>query len=121
MWANLHYPDEDDITNFQRLSQLEEQTGDVHVPEIHIPMEGMYIWEWFMDLANSRQSGFGISPISYSELKAWSELSSTYLYTWEVSIIRRMDQCFIKVINEFSKRKTSSTKSKQLGETRRIM
>ena len=70
----------------------EELVYDELSPEI------CYIWLWFIELHNTRQSGgFSASPISYTEIKAWSELTGWVLESWEVTAIKVIDQEFIAV------------------------
>jgi len=120
-WADLHYPDEDGTTKFDRLSHLENATGKPHLPEILIPVDVQYLWDWFMDLNNARQSGFGISPISYMELQAWAHMTGVQPTIWEVQVLKRIDLHLVGMINELSQRKT---RTKQIGTqkpTKRIM
>lgn len=120
-WADLSYPDEDGTTKYQRLSHLEQATGKPHLPEIVIPLDVIYLWEWFMDLHNSRPSGFGLSPISYTELKAWTELTKIKPTPWEVQVLRRMDFCVLGLTSELSSRKTRARQSTTKKPTKRVM
>ena len=66
-----------------------------------MPDELAYLWHWFLDLDAARGSnGFGISPLSYVEIKAWSDLTRNTLAPWEIEAIKRLDAVRIRVVNE---------------------
>ena len=57
-----------------------------------------HIWIWFSELHNARPaSGLGASPITYSEIVAWSTLTCVMPTPWEVSVIKRIDREFLTV------------------------
>lgn len=41
-------------------------------------------------------NGMGITPISFQEIKAWSDLTKTYLTPVEVRILKNMSNEFVK-------------------------
>jgi hypothetical protein len=41
----------------------------------------------------------GPNPISYTEIKAWKELTETPLLAWEVEAIKRVDVVYLGVMN----------------------
>jgi hypothetical protein len=60
-----------------------------------------YVLEWFLELAAARgSSGFGISPLSFTEIKAWSELTGRRLSAAEVRLLRALDAAFLQVHRE---------------------
>lgn len=64
------------------------------------PTAGIYLIEWFNQLSQTRQSNMSVSPISYTEIKHWSELMGITLLAWELEAIRAIDTAFIKSIND---------------------
>lgn len=44
-----------------------------------------YVWAWYLELANT-------TKISYSEIKAWSDLIGANIKGWEVSAIMRLEK-----------------------------
>jgi len=61
----------------------------------------VYLWDWFLQLDNARGgSGFGINPISYSEIQAWAQLLGIRPEPWEVEALKRVDAVRIRVSNE---------------------
>lgn len=49
------------------------------------------IWEHYINLANSRQSGMGMNPISYLEIEAYEKLMQVKLSIFEVKAIKKLD------------------------------
>jgi hypothetical protein len=49
------------------------------------------IWEHYINLANSRQSGMGMNPISYLEIQAYESLMQVKLSVFEVKAIKKLD------------------------------
>jgi hypothetical protein len=59
-----------------------------------------HIWRWFQELSAGRGSnGFGINPIGYRDIEAWSTLTGTIVRPGEVKTIMILDQTFLRVIS----------------------
>jgi hypothetical protein len=71
--------------------------------EPEIPAAGQHLWSWFWDLNSGRQSGMGINPLSWSDIKAWEELTRNRLSPWQARVIRSMDRVYLEVAHEMSK------------------
>lgn len=51
-----------------------------------------HVWRWYCELGGARTSnGFGLNPISYSEIRAWADLTGADPTPWEVSLLKRLD------------------------------
>lgn len=90
-------------TEREHLEQVEKQLGrkikDAE-PEEEFPVELGYIWTAFIQLSNARTSGFsGPNPLTYSEIKAWMEVTDTPFKSWEVDAIKRLDFVYMGVAN----------------------
>jgi len=59
-----------------------------------------YIWSAFVTLSGTRVStGMGgINPISYTEIKAWSELTHTYLTPRDIEALKKLDSLYIRTL-----------------------
>jgi hypothetical protein len=67
-------------------------------PEEEFPIIVSHIWTAFVHISYSRSAGFsGPNPITYSEIKAWMELTHTPLRSWEVEAIKRLDAVYMGV------------------------
>lgn len=78
---------------------------------IELPESCIYVWKWFIDLHNARGSnGFGINPISYTEIKSYFDLMDTQPEEWEVILIKLFDnealQAYAKEADAERKKKT---------------
>jgi len=105
IWVKLYYPDENGVTDHDRYTQIEKQTGKYPGPDLIVPSDLFYIWEWFMDLSSSRGGGWGPSPITYGELIAWISLTGNMPSKWEVRMLKQMDAKYLEVINSIDKKR----------------
>ncbi len=54
------------------------------------------MWEYFEQLHAGRSSnGYSANPISYLEIKAWSDLTGIRLSSFDLRAIRSMDNTFL--------------------------
>ena len=66
-----------------------------------LPESCIKVWKWFIDLNNSRSSnGFGVNPISYSDIKAYVDLIGIEIEEWELELIKRFDH---EALNSYAK------------------
>lgn len=78
------------------------------LPEL--PESCYHLWKIFIDLHNTRQnSGFGVSPISYLEIEAYSRLYSIELDPWELDLLKKFDSEVLAIIAE-EQNKTAKNK-----------
>jgi len=106
-WAEfefeLNQTDDQGIPKREHLQQVERQTG--FTPKAldnptEFPSLLMYIWSAFCSLNSARTAGFsGPNPITYTEIKAWKELTDTPLGPWDIQVLKRLDQVFIRTTN----------------------
>lgn len=78
---------------------MERQTGktpeELMGPEF--PASVLYVWSAFVALNSGRSMGFsGPNPISYSEIKAWLELTNTHLSPRDIEAIKLLDTCYVR-------------------------
>lgn len=53
---------------------------------------------WFFELNSARGStGFGLSPISYTELQAWARITSTPIEPEEIRLIKALDAEWLRL------------------------
>ncbi len=83
----------------------------LHLPDF--PDEYTFAWEAFFDLNQCRSSnGFGVNPISYTEIDAYTRLTGKVLLPYEINGINIIDSCFLKAQNDLHK---SAQKAKKDG------
>lgn len=105
--ADLNRQMEGGGTKREHLERIEKQTGRPQIPEYEIPFEGAHLWEWFQELSSRRSSGFGLSLITYTEIKSWLEVRKPLIYDWEIEILMKMDQAFMMGYREQKKENTN--------------
>ncbi len=48
-------------------------------------------------------TGFGLAPISWSEMRAWTELTATQLASWQAEALVLMSRAYVGEYNEASR------------------
>lgn len=106
-WAEhefkLNKTDDNGVTEREHLEQVRKQIG--HAPEglenpTKFPNLILHIWSVFCVLNSARTAGFsGPNPITYTEIQAWKELTETPLTPWELQVIKRLDQVYLRTAN----------------------
>ena len=98
----------DGCTRRQHYESIARQTGRV-IPELDVkplPFTCSEIWKWFMNLNQSRQSGFGVNAISYSEMKAYFDLINVQPTEDELTLIRMLDNILLDIYNKEQKKES---------------
>lgn len=89
-------PDKSGASLRQHLAQVGKTVDDPDVPNAWA-----YALEYFKHLSRQRQSGgFGLSPLSFTEIKSWSELTATILSPFDVELICAMDRAYLGAMAE---------------------
>jgi hypothetical protein len=74
------------------------QGGPLH-PDLQgppLPPEIEHVWRWFDDLQSARgNSGFGLNPLSYSELQAWATMTHCAPTPFEVRLLKDLDLLYL--------------------------
>lgn len=76
---------------------------------VELPKEFTKVWEDYLNLSSSRQAGFGLSPITYTEIDAYSRLMGIELESWEVQMIKMFDRV---TLSEVAKQQEKKAKTK---------
>jgi len=58
-----------------------------------LPEELAYIWRWYYELVSP-------NPLTYTEIRNWSEVTGNQLRGWEAELIKSIDRIFWKVQHE---------------------
>ena len=68
---------------------------------VDIPYGIQYLWHFFCELSNSRDYGeAGPKPITWTEIKSWSELTKSDPTAWEIDVVKAIDRTFLKEANK---------------------
>lgn len=81
-----------------------------------VPLAGEHVWVWFWRLASQRSSGMGgPEPISWRDIRAWSDLTRTDIRPEEVDMLVAMDATYRKAVGEEQRAKSEATKKTKYG------
>lgn len=96
VFTRYDLPDEKEDTRRAR----NERVG-FDSPDLIIPEEGMYLWDWYTLLNKSVfrvQDGY-YHPIAPTEFQAWSSLTGNLINPVEYEILQSMDYVFCEEMN----------------------
>ena len=84
------------------LEAVERQTGirpeELDGPDF--PSLMSYVWSAFLSLSSSRNPALsGVAPITYEQIKAWTQVTGNPLSPREVDAIKRLDYIFMEEMN----------------------
>jgi len=59
------------------------------------------LWEAFIELHSGRSNGMnGPDSLSWSDIKAWNDLTRSGLKDWEVRVIKSLDLLWLRIMRE---------------------
>jgi len=80
-------------------AQLELQFAELESPVFN--PAGRYLLNMFSELSSTRQNGMnGPGPITYLEMKAYSDLADCDIEPWEVEVIKLLDSAFMEELQK---------------------
>lgn len=90
---------------------LTEQTFDEVPDEIDCPVELEYIWNWFLELDETRlNSGMGFNSITHTEITHWADGMWMKLLPFERRALRRIDKAYMEHCNTKANEKDKNGK-----------
>lgn len=97
VYTRYDLPDKNEDTRRER----NERVG-VYTPPFEIPEEGIYLWQWFLEL-NASLSRIDFNGyyclIPPTEFLAWSNLTGNRIFPEEYDILTSMDAVYCKELN----------------------
>jgi hypothetical protein len=75
-----------------RQKRLEDAGGEAYLPEISA---ASHLARYLMDVGPVCAAGMGAAPISFSEMRAWQEISGIPLTPWEGRVLRELSQAYL--------------------------
>lgn len=84
-------PDQNGETRRERNARFDEPS-----PELIIPDEGLYLWEWFDDICEgiNRVHDTTVFRITPSDFTSWATITGNIVRTEEYAILRAMDAAY---------------------------
>ena len=74
---------------FERFGQ-----SDKIPPEPTMPDVGVHLWEWFVSLSSRQLPGMDVTPITWAELLAWTELRQIDIRPEEIDVMLALDVAY---------------------------
>lgn len=72
-----------------------EQNKKSFMPAMPPVTVGRYLLDYLFELGPAVPNGMGSSPVPFSEIDKWSELTGIPLQPWEVRTLRRLSQDYV--------------------------
>lgn len=63
-----------------------------------------YLLEFLIDVGISSANGFGMTPLSWSELHSWSILTDTQLTSWDAATIIQLSRSFTSYFTKYDEK-----------------
>jgi hypothetical protein len=64
------------------------------------PFEIEHVWKWFLELDRTRiQSGFGVNPITHTEITHWANGMEIKVTPFERKALRAVDEAYMTYQN----------------------
>jgi hypothetical protein len=72
-------------------------------PDFPIPLA--YLWQAYHRIRRRKGgNGFGVMPLEWSDIDAFNRLTGMALAPWEVGMIERLDDVFLKAMADNAKK-----------------
>lgn len=91
------------MTTRAHLEQVQKATGKTPdaliLPEF--PHIATHVWDAFMSIHKGRSYGMsGPNPLSWGDIKDWSELNGIRLTPWENEVVKDLDLIWVNSVSE---------------------
>ena len=60
-----------------------------------------YLIDCLIEIGTSMASGFGVTPLTWSEIESWSNLTEIDISSWEATMIMSLSRTFTSSFNRF--------------------
>lgn len=64
------------------------------------------VYEWFLDLNRTRAVGFGISSITFTEMKSYFDLLGIEPEQWELQLLQLFDDTAVREMQKQEKKRS---------------
>lgn len=78
-----------------------------------LPESMMEVWDWFLELNNTRSSGMGVSPITFTEIKSYFDLYNIDATVTEIQLIKMIDNIALSMSRQQDEENKNKNKQKQ--------
>ena len=85
-----------------------EAFGQKTPPMPEVPQCAAHVWQWFHEVSSQRQTG--PESLSWSDLRAWAELSGSQPSPQEIGLLVAMDRAFVGAVRKQQKEQADKYK-----------
>lgn len=78
------------------------------------PPEVQHIWHWFLDLHSTRNSGFGLQRITFTEIYSYFKLKGFSPFYDELELLREMDIVAVQILSEQQEKQSKKNSRKNV-------
>lgn len=75
-----------------------------------VPFEIEHVWGWWCQLDSTRQVSMDLCRITFSEIKAWSELYRVEISPFELDCLVMLDTIYMRIRSEQQARSAATNK-----------
>lgn len=103
-WLHSKYPKKKE----SRLSTITQDNPDsslLEMPEVNMCQN---LLEYLLDIGISGSSGFGLTPLTWTELLSWSTLTGITLTSWESLALMNLSRAFTSYHGKFDEKDVAS-------------
>lgn len=86
--------------HLEAVERLTKKKPKELIEQVELPESMNECWDWFLSLNKSRSSGFGASPITYTEMLSYFTLIGVEPDKYEIDIIKMFDSIAISSARE---------------------
>lgn len=71
---------------------------------VELPEVFQEVWSWLVKLNQTRSVGFGVSCITYTEMKSFFDLYNIKPMDWEIQVLERFDRIAVETLVEMQEK-----------------
>jgi hypothetical protein len=90
-----------------------EDFGQTPPEPPEVPQCAAHVWQWFHEVSSQRQTG--PESLSWSDLRAWAELSGSQPTPQEIGLLVAMDRAFVGAVRKQQKEQADKYKQQNAG------
>lgn len=80
---------------------------------LEMPNSCFHVWKMFIELNNARGSnGFGVNPISYTEIYSYCKLHEIDIDDWELELLKVFDRKVLEIYAEQQEKQAAKNNNK---------
>ncbi len=103
-YVAYNFPSKHGFSQRDNEQQIAKQKGKAFEDKSFAPENTEWLWETFWQIGAGRgNNGFGLCPITWQDIRAFSDVVGTKLNPWEVETIMLMDKALLEAVGKLQK------------------